>query len=169
MDLRPRISRRCSALAMASALTLGSPLFALAQDAPGSPVMNHARAVSQANLAAEARYLAEVEAAMTKMMNDMATKPTGDIDRDFVTAMTPHHQGAIDMALALLRYGHNEQLRRLAQEIVVTQQQEIAAMAIAIGEPLPPSIASPTQPSPPPDHQLMSGSSMPMSNDMKTK
>jgi hypothetical protein len=59
--------------------------------------------------------------------------------------MVPHHQGAIDMAQAVLRYGHNEQLRRLAQEIVVTQQQEIAAMRLAVGEGLPPSVASPTQ------------------------
>jgi hypothetical protein len=76
----------------------------------------------------------------------MTVKPTGDIDRDFVAMMVPHHQGAIDMAQAVLRYGHNEQLRRLAQEIVVTQQQEIAAMRLAIGARLPPSVASPTQP-----------------------
>ena len=30
--------------------------------------------------------------------------------------------------MAVLRYGKNEQLKRLAQEIIVTQQQEIAAM-----------------------------------------
>jgi Domain of unknown function (DUF305) len=51
----------------------------------------------------------------------------------------PHHQGAIDMAQAELRYGHNEQLRRIAQEIVVEQQQEIVAMHLALGQPLPPS------------------------------
>ncbi len=86
------------------------------------------------------------DAAMTKMMADMTVKPTGDIDRDFVAMMVPHHQGAIDMAQAVLRYGHNEQLRRLAQEIVVTQQQEIAAMRLAVGDQLPPSVAAPTQP-----------------------
>ena len=74
----------------------------------------------------ETPFLSENDAAMSKMMADMTVKPTGDIDRDFVAMMVPHHQGAIDMAQALLRYGHNEQLRRLAQEIVVTQQQEIA-------------------------------------------
>ena len=58
--------------------------------------------------------------------------------------MVPHHQGAIDMAVAVLKYGHNEQLKRLAQEIIVTQQQEIAAMRFAVGEPLPPSTPSPT-------------------------
>ena len=50
------------------------------------------------------------------------------------------------MARLLLRYGHNEQLRRLAQEIIVTQQQEIAAMRLALGQPLPPSVAAPDQP-----------------------
>jgi hypothetical protein len=100
--------------------------------------------------AKEAPFLAENDAAMTKMMADMTIKPSGDVDRDFVAMMVPHHQGAIDMAQAVLRYGHNEQLRRLAQEIVVTQLQEIAAMRLAVGEPLPPSVPSPTQPSPPP-------------------
>jgi hypothetical protein len=71
------------------------------------------------------------------MMNDMATPPAGDIDRDFVAMMVPHHQGAIDMAMAILRHGHNEKIRRLAQEIIVTQREEIAAMRMAVGESLP--------------------------------
>jgi len=33
-----------------------------------------------------------------------------------------------------LRYGKNEQLKRIAQEIIVDQMQEIAAMRLAIGE-----------------------------------
>jgi hypothetical protein len=93
----------------------------------------------------ETPYLSENDAAMNKMMSGMVIKPTGDVDRDFVSMMTPHHQGAIDMAQAVLRNGRNEQIRRLAQEIIVTQQQEIAAMRLAIGDPLPPSVPSPTQ------------------------
>ena len=100
--------------------------------------------------ASEAPFIAENAAAMDKMMADMNVKPTGDADRDFVAMMIPHHQGAIDMARLLLRYGHNEQLRRLAQEIIVTQQQEIATMRLAIGQPLPPSTAAPTEISPAP-------------------
>jgi uncharacterized protein (DUF305 family) len=94
---------------------------------------------------AEAPFLAENDAAMTKMMAAMEIKSSGDVDHDFVAMMAPHHQGAIDMAQAELRYGHNEQLRRLAQEIIVTQQQEIAAMKLALGQPLPPSVPSPDQ------------------------
>ncbi len=94
----------------------------------------------------EQAFLAENDAAMTKMMDGMTPKPTGDIDKDFVAMMTPHHQGAIDMAVAYLRYGQNDQLRRIAQEIVVEQQQEIAAMRLAIGQQLPPSAPAPTVP-----------------------
>ena len=46
------------------------------------------------------------------------------------------------MPEAELSYGHNEPLRGLAQEIIVTQQQEIAVMRLALGEPLPPSVPS---------------------------
>jgi hypothetical protein len=87
--------------------------------------------------AAEAPYLAENVAAMTKMMMDMGIRPSGDIDADFVAMMVPHHQGAIEMARAELRYGHNEQLKRMAQEIIVTQLQEIAAMHLVLDPPLP--------------------------------
>ena len=117
----------------------------------------------------EAPFLKENEDAMTKMMNDMAIKPSGDIDRDFVAIMSPHHQGAIDMAIAELRYGKNEQLRRIAQEIIVDQMQEIAAMKLAIGEPVTDSAPAPTQQQPastPVEHHH-SGMQTDMSSGMK--
>jgi len=93
----------------------------------------------------EAPFLEENNAAMTRMMDGMSARPTGDVDRDFVAMMVPHHQGAIDMAQAELRHGHNEQLRRIAQEIVVEQQREIVAMRVALGQPLPPPAPAPDQ------------------------
>ena len=106
----------------------------------------------------EARYLSENVGAMTRMMTGMEIKPSGDVDQDFAAMMIPHHQGAMDMAQAELRHGHNEQLRRIAQEIIVTQQQEIAAIRLALGQPLPPSVAAPDQPS-----DLWKGASHPTS------
>src|ERR1700756_316653 len=85
----------------------------------------------------ETAYLAENNNAMLKMMADMTIKPSGDVDQDFVAMMVPHHQGAVDMAQAELRYGKNEQLRRIAQEIIVDQLQEITAMRLALDQPLP--------------------------------
>jgi hypothetical protein len=49
------------------------------------------------------------------------------------------------MAKAELRYGNNEQLRRIAQEIIIDQQQEIVAMQLALDRPLPPSAPAPAQ------------------------
>jgi len=95
--------------------------------------------------AAEAPYLAENVSAMTKMMIDMSIRPSGNVDTDFVAIMVPHHQGAIEMAQAELRYGRNETLQRMAQEIIVTQLQEITAMRLSLGQPLPSSVASPDQ------------------------
>jgi Domain of unknown function (DUF305) len=115
---------------------------------PGATLLALALAAGTTSLATtidEAPFLAENDAAMAKMMTAMDIKPSGDVDADFVAMMVPHHQGAIDMALAQLRYGRNEQLRRLAQEIIVTQQQEIVAMRLALGQPLPPSVAFPVQ------------------------
>ena len=39
--------------------------------------------------------------------------------------MIPHHAGAVEMAKAELIYGRNQVLRRLAESIVVEQNQEI--------------------------------------------
>lgn len=100
----------------------------------------------------EAAFLADNVTAMTKMMGDMGIRPSGDVDNDFVAMMIPHHQGAVDMARAELKFGRNERLRRMAQEIIVTQQQEILAMRLAIGGPIDsqPSLLSAAMPSDPP-------------------
>lgn len=90
-------------------------------------------------------FVHENDAAMDKMMSAMTIKPSGDVDRDFVAMMVPHHSGAIDMALAELRHGHNEQLRRIAQEIIVEQQQEIDAMHVALGGRVASAGPAPTQ------------------------
>jgi uncharacterized protein (DUF305 family) len=77
-------------------------------------------------------FLAECNAAMAKMMTAMRITSHGDDDGDFAALMIAHHEGAIAMARAELRFGKNEQLRRLAQEMIITQQQEIVAMRMAI-------------------------------------
>ena len=125
-------------------------LIAVAAPSPAFAHDMHSAHPPAALSAEESAFLKENEAAMTKMMNDMAAKPSGDVDRDFVAMMIPHHQGAIDMAVIQLRYGKNEQLRRIAQEIIVDQMQEIAAMRLAIGERATDTAPAPTQPQPAP-------------------
>ena len=142
------ICRNLAGCLIAVLLGISVPI-SLAQERPTKPpaMAPHAHSgMSHAALTeAETEFLAANEVAMSKMMAAMTVAPTGDIDRDFVAMMVPHHQGAIDMALAVLRHGKNEQIKRLAQEIIVTQQDEIAALHLAVGDALPPSSPSPTQ------------------------
>jgi uncharacterized protein (DUF305 family) len=71
--------------------------------------------------------------AMTVMDRGMKNAPmTGDPDHDFAAMMIPHHQGAVDMAKVELLYGKDPVLRRLAQEIIVTQEQEIEVMRMRL-------------------------------------
>ena len=104
------------------------------------------KSVASAADSVESEFIVANDRAMAKMMNGMRIKKSGDVDRDFTNLMIPHHQGAIEMAQAVLKYGRNEQLRRIAQEIIVAQQQEIVAMRLAVGDPIPPSAPAPTQP-----------------------
>ena len=63
--------------------------------------------------------------ANARMHEAMSAPGTGDADRDFAAAMIAHHQGAIDMAHILLRYGRDPELRALAEDIIGAQQGEI--------------------------------------------
>jgi len=95
-------------------------------------------------------FQAMIAGATARMHAAMNVPFTGNPDRDFARMMIPHHQGAIDMAVAELRYGRDQRLKRLAQEVIVHQQQEIAVMHLALGAPVPPGSPAPTQTRP--DH-----------------
>jgi len=134
MVLLSRAFVRKRMISLATTASVAATSFALAQDptrthhvrdgaqyAADQQEHSHGQAIPAANAAA-----------MQKMTADMAIKPIGDIDRDFVEMMP--HQGAIDMAKAKLNYGSNEQFRRLAQPIAATQQPEITLMQDAVSD-----------------------------------
>ncbi|MBD8651117.1 MULTISPECIES: DUF305 domain-containing protein [unclassified Rhizobium] len=80
------------------------------------------------NEAADA-FSASMKAAMEKMHAGMMSVPeTGNPDRDFLAQMIPHHQGAVDMAKAVLVSTKDPQIRNLAQSIITEQTYEIQLM-----------------------------------------
>jgi hypothetical protein len=121
-------------------LVLAYPGHALAQQGPSAD-----KAGQSHKQTAEASFVAENQGAMSKMMTDMAVKPSGNVDADFTAMMIPHHQGAVDMAEAELRYGHNRKLRRIASNIIAGQRQQIGAMKAALGQPLSEATSSARQ------------------------
>lgn len=66
---------------------------------------------------------------MTTMHGDMSLGITDPVpDMAFARGMLPHHVGAVDMAMVQLKYGTDEEMRALAQQIIDAQQPEIELM-----------------------------------------
>ncbi|MBK8182271.1 MAG: DUF305 domain-containing protein [Candidatus Competibacteraceae bacterium] len=108
-------------------LLLGSTSLVQAQTA--SSHAGHAAPAPEGTSTAEAApATAAYKAANAKMHEGMAITFTGNADRDFLAGMIPHHQGAIDMAEVVLQYGKDPKVRKLAQNIIKSQKQEITQM-----------------------------------------
>ena len=60
--------------------------------------------------------------------NTVFLEQAAQFDREFISMMVPHHEGAIRMSRAELRSGEDPRLRRLAREIIAAQEREIRQM-----------------------------------------
>ena len=67
--------------------------------------------------------------AMVIMDDGMRRAPmNGQSEHDFMTMMIPHHQGAVDMAKAMLLYTNDPSVINLSLGIITEQQNEIRIM-----------------------------------------
>ena len=111
-----------------------SPPFVMLLLLALAPASSAAPPAAKSSSVKEAPFLRANDVAMTRMMAGMGVAPSGDVDRDFARMMIPHHQGGIDMARALLRYGKDPKMKALARAIIAKQEEEIALMRRMIGE-----------------------------------
>lgn len=93
-----------------------------------SEAMGHGRTMKVAPKGHEMPSSAELSAAAEHMHHAMAMPLTGDPDIDFVRAMIPHHEGAVEMARVVVEHGKDPQIRKLAEAIIAAQQAEITLM-----------------------------------------
>ncbi|QND52590.1 DUF305 domain-containing protein [Phyllobacterium sp. 628] len=114
-----------STAALACLIGLASP--ASAQDASSHKMMKHDAMDMKPAGDQSASSKAFVDA-NAKMHKDMAIKFSGNADKDFMRGMIAHHQGAIDMAKVELKYGKDEETRKLATGIIAAQEGEIKQM-----------------------------------------
>ncbi|CAG2153573.1 MULTISPECIES: CopM family metallochaperone [Pseudomonadota] len=122
------LSRSTRPLVFAAlAMLVASP--ALAQHAHSHPAATLMQS-PPAFVASTAKPFAQLmDDAMAVMEHDMRAAPmNGNPDHDFVTMMIPHHQGAIDMAKAVLLHTQDPELRNLALSIITEQHNEIRLM-----------------------------------------
>lgn len=114
---------------IACLLLVATPLCA--QTADPAPIAGHDMAghdMAAMPDAAETPATAAYRAANAQMHGAMDVPYTGDADADFVAALIPHHQGAMDMARIVLQHGTDPAVRIFAQEVIAAQDAEIAWM-----------------------------------------
>jgi uncharacterized protein (DUF305 family) len=126
------MSARAAAGALALAAALAASASAGAQQMEhhhhgATPAAKQPPAVFTAS--SQKPFAALMGEAMAIMDRDMAAAPmNGEAGHDFVTMMLPHHQGAVDMAKAVLLHTRDPELRNLALGIIAEQQNEINVM-----------------------------------------
>jgi uncharacterized protein (DUF305 family) len=69
---------------------------------------------------------AAINAKMILDMNQLSA--SGDVNRDFVAGMIPHHEAAVAMANVLLEFSHDPALIKMAKAVISDQNREIAFM-----------------------------------------
>ncbi len=88
--------------------------------ASATPVMWHAAMNGEMPMTAEHKQ--------SMMMNMSLGKADAGFDRRFLDGMIPHHQGAVTMGRDLLQKSKRPQMKKLARNIITSQQSEIDLM-----------------------------------------
>lgn len=65
---------------------------------------------------------------MDDMVKGLEGKEGDAFDKAFIELMIPHHQGAVEMALLAREHAGHQELKDLAEAIIVAQNSEIAEM-----------------------------------------
>jgi len=107
-------------LDLAFIAALGIGVGALVHD-PKEPMQEH-------SMAGHSAGSMELHRLMTQRKK-MPMPMSGNVDKDFATMMTMHHQQAIKMADVLLKHGRNAEVKALARNMKTVQQKEITQMA----------------------------------------
>ncbi|MQA41601.1 DUF305 domain-containing protein [Rugamonas aquatica] len=117
--------------------TAAAGALTLALAAPPAGAQEHAHHHGGDSAAAPPAFVASTAKPFAALMDDamavmdagMRQAPMNGVnEHDFATMMIPHHQGAVDMAKALLLTTRDPELRNLALGIIAEQQNEIKLM-----------------------------------------
>jgi len=117
--------RQCLFQSLLQLLAIALILFGLGQFPALAERQNH----HSEHFQTSSQFTQKLKIGMEKMMTDMHKLDiTGNPDADFLAMMIPHHEGAVEMARLVLLCGKDPLVRKLAEEIIASQQVEVAAM-----------------------------------------
>lgn len=148
-----------SAFSLAMALVLGFALPSASQSAgaspsemdtpeacraasQGMPNMVHSTSASMANMSDAQKAYMQAKTRMQSATGVMIKDP----DATFVCMVIPHHQGAIDMAHVVLKYGKDAKTRKMAERIIAVQEKEISEMKAWLADKSPLNVPAPRSP-----------------------
>lgn len=95
-----------------------------------SPLQNVSANINNSTISNEKQgYNEEYTTIFNNMMKAMNAAPnTGNVNLDFVLEMIPHHEGGINMAKAIVKYGSNPEVKKIAENIITSQESQIPIM-----------------------------------------
>lgn len=95
-----------------------------------SPLQNVSANINNSIISNEKQgYNEEYTTIFNNMMKAMNAAPnTRNVNLDFVLEMIPHHEGGINMAKAIVKYGSNPEVKKIAENIITSQESQIPIM-----------------------------------------
>ena len=95
-----------------------------------SPLQNVSANINNSTISNEKQgYNEGYTTIFNNMMKAMNAAPnTGNVNLDFVLEMIPHHEGGINMAKAIVKYGSNPEVKKIAENIITSQESQIPIM-----------------------------------------
>ena len=144
-----RMTTATAAAAAALAISIASTAFAQDNSSSDAAIADFPEACAQAGAVAGEQNASHGQTDMSAMQDHQRASMEGMMEPDrnmrtgmmaddpdiaFACGMIAHHQGAIVMAETELKYGDDEAMKALAEEIIAAQKQEIAEMTAWIEE-----------------------------------
>ena len=68
------------------------------------------------------------DTSMTSMTESLKSKKGDEFDKEFITQMIAHHQGALDMARLADKQAQHNEVKQLAADIITSQSQQITQL-----------------------------------------
>lgn len=115
-------------VALVIGLALGYALSAVRPEAKQSAVTSNSMMHQMPDGSMMSNGNNSMQSMMTDMMAGLQGKTGDEFDKEFLSEMIVHHQGAVEMAQSALKNAKHQEIKDLADGIISAQNKEIEMM-----------------------------------------